>query len=154
GLDTQALVERFAQERRLLARLEHPHIARLLDGGTTADGMPYLVMEHVDGETIDAWCARQRPSLERLLAVFTQVCAAVNFAHQRLVVHQDIKPANILVTPDGTAKLLDFGIAELERGATPELRATASRAGGLMLTPDYASPEQFRGEAVGTATDI
>ncbi len=154
GLGTPALVERFAQERRLLAGLEHPNIARLLDGGTTPDGLPYLVMEHVEGEPIDVWCARERPSLERLLDVFTQVCAAVNFAHQRLVVHQDIKPSNILVTADGTAKLLDFGIAELERETSQDPVTAASPSGGRMLTPDYASPEQFRGDAPGTATDI
>jgi serine/threonine-protein kinase len=153
GLDTPALVERFAQERRLLARLEHPHIARLLDGGTTSDGLPFLVMEHVEGETIDVWCARERPSVERMLGVFTQICAAVNFAHQRLVVHQDIKPGNVLVTPGGTAKLLDFGIAELEREPTDGPAIAVSAPGGQMLTPDYASPEQFRGEAAGTATD-
>jgi len=151
GLGTPDLVRRFAQERRLLARLEHPNIARLLDGGTTPDGLPYLVMEHVRGETIDAWCARKRPSLDRLLEVFAQICSAVSFAHQNLVVHRDIKPSNILVTADGTAKLLDFGIAELERQALsgPE----AESAFGRMLTPDYASPEQFRGGEIGTAMD-
>ncbi len=149
GFGSPEFVRRFAQERRLLAQLEHPNIARLLDGGTTSDGLPYLVMEHVRGETIDAWCARERPSLDRLLGVFAQICSAVNFAHQNLVVHRDIKPANILVTPEGAAKLLDFGIAELERQvmAEPELEA------GRMLTPGYASPEQFRGGEVGTTTD-
>ncbi len=150
-LGSPELVRRFAQERRLLARLEHPNIARLLDGGTTPDGLPYLVMEHVRGEMIDVWCARERPSPDRLLLVFDQICQAVNFAHQNLVVHRDIKPSNILVTEDGTAKLLDFGIAELERQAGSE--AEAEPSGGRMLTPDYASPEHFRGDEAGTAAD-
>ncbi|MBX3148499.1 MAG: tetratricopeptide repeat protein [Gemmatimonadales bacterium] len=150
GLGSPELVRRFAQERRLLARLEHPNIARLLDGGTTAEDLPYLVMDYVRGEMIDVWSARQRPSLDRLLDVFTQICSAVNFAHQNLVVHRDIKPANILVTPDGTAKLLDFGIAELERQAATEPDAESD---GRLLTPGYASPEQFRGGEVGTTTD-
>ena len=143
------LVRRFAQERRLLARLEHTNIARLLDGGSTPDGLPYLVMEHVRGETIDQWCAREQPSLQRLLEVFLQVCSAVDFAHQNLVIHQDIKPSNILVTPDGTAKLLDFGIADLERQASED----SDVPGSILLTPDYASPEQFRGDPASTATD-
>ncbi len=151
GLGSPELVRRFGQERRLLARLEHPNIARLLDGGTTSDGLPYLVMEHVPGEMIDAWCAREQPSVDRLLEVFAQICSAVNFAHQNLVVHRDIKPANILVTPDGTAKLLDFGIAELERQAAER---DSEPEYGRMLTPGYASPEQFRDDEVGTTTDI
>ncbi|HRP07260.1 MAG TPA: serine/threonine-protein kinase [Gemmatimonadales bacterium] len=140
---------RFAQERRLLARLEHPNIARLLDGGTTSDGVPYLVMEHVPGETIDAWCSREKPDIARLLAAFLQICSAVDFAHQNLVIHQDIKPSNILVTPEGIAKLLDFGIADLERQVTDG----DDEPGVILLTPDYASPEQFRGDPAGTATD-
>ncbi len=152
GFCSPELVRRFAQERRLLARLEHPNIARLLDGGTTADELPYLVMEYVRGEMIDLWCQRERPSLDQLLSVFAQICSAVNFAHQNLVIHQDIKPANILVTEDGTAKLLDFGISELERQATTG-DYDDEAAGDRMLTPDYASPEQFRGSTPGTATD-
>lgn len=151
GLGSAELVRRFGQERRLLARLEHPNIARLLDGGTTPDGQPYLVMEHVPGEMIDVWCAREQPSIDRLLEVFAQICSAVNFAHQNLVVHRDIKPANILVTPDGTAKLLDFGIAELERQAAERDNEPEC---GRMLTPGYASPEQFRDDEVGTTADI
>lgn len=151
GLDSPELLRMFAQERRLLARLEHRNIARLLDGGTTREGLPYLVMEHVRGEMIDQWCAREQPSLSRLLAVFAQICSAVNFAHQNLVVHQDIKPANILVAEDGTAKLLDFGIAELERHAGSDAQSTVT--GNRMLTPGFASPEQYRGERAGTATD-
>ncbi len=153
GHHTPALIRRFAQERQLLARFEHPNIARLLDGGTTADGLPYLVMEYVRGEMIDRWCERVRPPLDHLFAVFAQICTAVHVAHQHLVVHQDIKPANILVTEDGTAKLLDFGIADLERQATSGDGNPEDGPTDRMLTPDYASPEQFRGEAPGTATD-
>src|SRR5690606_5867507 len=115
GLRSPEMLRRFGQERRLLARLEHPNIARLLDGGTTDAGLPFLVMEHVRGETIDAWCDRVRPDTGALLDVISQVCSAVDFAHRNLVIHQNIKPANILVTENGTAKLLDFGIADLER---------------------------------------
>lgn len=149
GLRSPEMLRRFGQERRLLARLEHPNIARLLDGGTTDAGLPFLVMEHVRGETIDAWCDRVRPDTGELLDVTSQVCSAVDFAHRNLVIHQDIKPANILVTENGTAKLLDFGIADLERQATGEDEAP----GSILLTPDYASPEQFRGDASSTATD-
>ena len=147
-----ALVERFRQERRILARLDHPHIARLLDGGTTADGWPYVVMEYVDGLPIDQFCDARSLSIEHRLALFRDVSAAVNYAHQRLVVHRDIKASNILVTPAGTAKLLDFGIATLvEPSSSGEARSeTMVRA----LTPDTASPEQVRGEPVTIAADI
>lgn len=157
GLGSPDRVRRFARERRLLARLEHPNIARLLDGGTTPDGLPYLVMEHVRGEPIDVWCARERPSLQRLLDVFARICSAVNFAHQNLVIHQDIKPSNILVEADGTPKLLDFGIAELESRANAAWEAEdapeADGQGGRILTPAYASPEQFRGVRPDTSAD-
>ena len=147
-----ALVERFRQERRILAGLEHPHIARLIDGGATDDGWPYVVMEYVDGVPIDEFCEAHRLSTRERLAPFRDGCAAVHYAHQRLIVHRDIKATNILVTADGTAKLLDFGIATLlEPGLTAEARAqTMLRA----LTPDSASPEQFRSEPITVAADV
>jgi len=145
---------RFRREREILAALEHPHIARLYDGGVSADGRPYFVMEHVEGEHLLAFCDRRRLPVRVRLALFRDVCAAVSFAHANLVVHRDLKPSNILVTRDGNAKLLDFGLAKLldpdRRGETLDV----SRAGGLFLTPEYASPEQWRGEPVTTATDV
>jgi len=148
------LLARFRSERQILAGLDHPNMARLLDGGTTEEGVPYLVLEYVEGEPIDRYCdSRQLPVAERL-RLFRAVCAAVHYAHQNLVVHRDLKPANVLVTPDGTPKLLDFGIAKLLK---PELLAQAPvLTTGLYrpMTPEYASPEQVRGDAVTTASDV
>jgi non-specific serine/threonine protein kinase/serine/threonine-protein kinase len=143
----QSLVQRFRQERQILAGLEHPNIAHLVDGGTTADGLPYLVMEYVDGTPIDAF-ARNLPQAEKL-RLFLDLCDAVQYAHRSLVIHRDIKPANVLVTGDGTPKLLDFGIAKL---AAPETRAAATPT--RLMTPEYASPEQLLGRPVTTATDV
>ncbi len=151
GMDTDELVRRFRSERRILALLEHPHIARLLDGGSTPDGRPYLVMEYVEGRPIDAWCTEQSLSVEDRLALFEKVCRAVHFAHRNLVVHRDLKPGNILVVADGEPRLLDFGIAKLLEG-DPEPFATV--AAFLPMTPEYASPEQIRGEPVTTSTDV
>jgi len=146
------LLERFREERRILATLDHPNIARLLDGGTTASGLPYVVMEFVEGEPIDVFCTRRALSLRDRLAVFRQVCSAVQHAHQHLVVHRDIKSANILVTDDGTPKLLDFGIAKLldPQGGLPFGARTTVR----VMTPESASPEQVNGEAITVATDV
>ena len=146
------IVERFQRERQILANLEHPNIARLLDGGTTAAGLPYLVMEYVDGEPIDTYCERHELDVEQRLKLFLSVCAAVRFAHQNLVVHRDLKPSNILVTADGQPKLLDFGIARLveNEGAQDDATQTIGR----MMTPQYASPEQLRGGQVTTASDV
>jgi len=139
--------ELFRHERQILANLEHPNIARLLDGGTNEDGSPYLVMEFVEGETITRYCDTHRLSIEQRLTLFQKICSAVHFAHQNLVIHRDIKPANILVTRDEEPKLLDFGIAKAvgNDGETQTLGA---------MTPAYASPEQLRGELVTTATDV
>jgi non-specific serine/threonine protein kinase/serine/threonine-protein kinase len=154
GMDTESIVRRFRRERQILAGLEHPYIAGLLDGGTTSDGLPYFAMEYVEGQLIVDYCdARGLDTTERL-QLFRQVCSAVQYAHQNLIVHRDIKPANVLVTADGTPRLLDFGIAKL---LNPELagHTLAPTALGLqMMTPEYASPEQVRGEPVTTATDI
>ncbi len=150
GLTTDATVRRFESERQILARLEHPNISRLLDGGTTADGRPYLVMEYVDGMPIDAYCDAHQLSTRRRLELFRQVCSAVAFAHQSLVVHRDLKPGNILITADGVPKLLDFGIAKLlDPGET-----SVTMAEERLMTPRYASPEQVLGEPITAASDI
>ncbi|HYL06886.1 MAG TPA: serine/threonine-protein kinase [Thermoanaerobaculia bacterium] len=153
GMDSQAIVRRFVRERQILARLDHPNLARLLDGGTGPDGRPYFALEWVDGEPITDYCARCDLDLPARLRLIQTVCQAVDSAHRRLVVHRDLKPANILVTPDGTAKLLDFGIAKLLELDEPAA-ATVTREGARILTPAYAAPEQILGEPVTTATDI
>ena len=151
GFDTEELLARFRYERQILADLDHPHVARLLDGGTTEDGLPYLVMEYIEGVPITEHCWNRQLPVEEQLKLFRLVCAAVQHAHQNLVVHRDLKPANILVTKDGAPKLLDFGIAKLlEEGTGDEATITAMR----ILTPEYASPEQIKGEAVTTMTDV
>ena len=143
---------RFSAERQILANLNHPNIGRLLDGGVTADGLPYLVMEYVNGIPIDAYCREHRLSTRNLIQLFLKVCAAVEYAHQNLVIHRDIKPGNILVTPEGIPKLLDFGIAKLLDGAIGPGDRTASTE--RVMTPEYASPEQLSGKAITTATDV
>lgn len=154
GLVSRADHNRLRAERQILARLNHRNIARLLDGGTTKDGIPYLVMEYVDGERIDLYCDRHRLPIKERLALFRGVCAAVHAAHQNLVVHRDLKPSNILVTGDRTLKLLDFGIAKLieVREATHTLALT--QADVRLFTPGHASPEQVTGELITTATDV
>ena len=142
------LTERFLRERKVLARLQHPHIAQLLDGGMTTAGHPWFAMEYVAGDTITQWCDHRKATLEQRIALFRQVCQAVQFAHGHLIVHRDIKPANVLVDPDGQVKLLDFGIAKLLDEADPTQTQTRS------MTPAWAAPEQRRGEAVTTATDV
>jgi serine/threonine protein kinase len=154
ALATAESRHRFLLERQTLARLEHPHIARLLDGGETADGLPYLVMEYVDGEPIDRFCQVHDLDLGRRLRLFREVCGAVEHAHRNLVVHRDLKPGNILVTAAGAVKLLDFGIAKLLPGAETDETVPRTVAGRLLLTPLFASPEQVRGEPVTTATDV
>jgi serine/threonine-protein kinase len=146
------LVPRFLEERRILARLEHPGIARLLDGGITPDGLPYFVMELVEGEPIDRYCETKELSLERRLELFETVCDIVGHAHQHLVIHRDLKPSNVLVTADGQVKLLDFGIAKLLDAQDAGIDAT--RPEFKMMTPEFAAPEQVRGAAVSTATDV
>jgi len=148
---TPGLMQRFRQERQILARLEHPNIARLIDGGITADGSPYLVMDYVDGVPITQFAREQNLGLRARLQLFLQVCGAVQYAHQNLVVHRDLKPSNILVGTDAAPKLLDFGIAKVL--ATTDAAAQTQTAARL-LTPDYAAPEQFRGGAITTATDV
>ncbi len=152
GLLDPERVRQFRAERQILAWLEHPNIARLLDGGTTPEGLPYLVMEHVEGVPIDDHCDAQRLTIEARLRLFLTVCDAVSHAHSSLIVHRDIKPNNIMVTDEGAPKLLDFGIARLALDGVPE--TPDAPADGRMLTPDYASPEVVRGEQVTTAADV
>ena len=151
GFDSGSVNERFRNERQILASLDHPNIARLLDGGTADDGMPYLVMELIDGERIDLYCERHRLTVVDRLRLFRQVCSAVQYAHRRLVIHRDIKPSNILVTKDGSPKLLDFGIAKI---LSPVNDAETAFTVTQAMTPEYASPEQIRGDAITTATDV
>ena len=153
GQDSGVILARFRNERQILASLEHPNIARLLDGGTTEEGAPYLVMELIKGQPIGQYCDSRKLSVSDRLALFTQVCAAVQYAHQRLIIHRDIKPSNILVTPDGVPKLLDFGIAKV-LGTDLQSQSTETLTAFRVLTPGYASPEQIRGEPVTTASDV
>ena len=146
--------ERFLAERQILAALVHQNIARLLDGGVTEDGRPYLVMEYVDGSPITTYCDNHRLDVRTRLRLFAEVCAAVQHAHQNLVIHRDLKPTNILVSTDAHAHLLDFGIAKLINPALTTAHAPLTRLDSRMMTPEYASPEQVRGESLTTASDI
>ncbi|MCC6991893.1 MAG: serine/threonine protein kinase, partial [Acidobacteria bacterium] len=152
GMDTDLLVRRFRHERQILASLDHPNIAGLFDGGSTADGLPYFVMEFVDGVPIDRDADAQRLSIPDRLRLCLRVIDAVHYAHERQIVHRDLKPSNVLVTRDGHPKLLDFGIAKLlDASADGSSTLTALSAA---LTPDYTTPEQVRGEPVTPATDV
>ncbi|NOT35039.1 MAG: serine/threonine protein kinase, partial [Candidatus Eisenbacteria bacterium] len=152
GLRSFDLIARFLRERQVLAQLTHPNIARLLDGGTTEDGTPFLAMEFVAGQPIHTWCLERSLPLAERLRLFAQVCDAVRFAHANLVIHRDIKPGNILVTSEGRPVLLDFGVAKLlEPDSRDGLR---TQADDRILTPDYAAPEQLRGDPITTATDV
>lgn len=152
GMDTDLVLGRFHAERQILASLEHPNIARLLDGGTMPDGGPYFVMEYIAGLPLDAYAVTHRLSIDERLELFLQICAAVSYAHQHLVVHRDLKPINILVTAEGAPKLLDFGIAKV---LSPEHEEATSPATGFrLLTPKYASPEQIEGRPATTASDV
>ncbi len=146
--------ERFRRERQILASLEHPNVARLLDGGTTVEGLPYLVLELVEGEPIDAYCDHHRLGLRARIELFLEVAAAVRHAHQNLLVHRDLKPSNILVTKAGVPKLLDFGIAKLLDGTRETATEGLTHTGSQPMTRSFASPEQIRGEVVTTATDV
>ena len=154
GMDTDEIVRRFEAERRILAQLEHPNIARLLDGGVTLDGRPWFSMEYVDGEPIDRYCDRLELSVAERVALVRRACEAVQHAHAALVVHRDLKPSNILVTADGTVKLLDFGIAKLLGADETEAPLGPTRVGTRPMSPGYAAPEQVLGQPVTMATDI
>jgi serine/threonine protein kinase len=154
GLANADLLRRFHQEREILASLDHPAVARVIDGGSTEEGLPYLVMEYVDGRPIDAWCDQRRLNVSERLKLFRSVCAAVQHAHQRLVLHRDMKPAHILVTANGDVKLLDFGIAKLFADEGLARTQPETETAMRIMTPEYASPEQVRGDAVHTASDV
>jgi len=155
GPALESLLRRFESERQILAGMEHPNLARLLDGGISEEGWPYFVMEYVDGLPITRFCDDQRLSINQRLQLLRQVLDVVQYAHQNLVVHRDLKPSNILVTADGRVKLLDFGIAKvLEDGATSAEATLLTQVGGYPLTPAYASPEQVAGDPVTTASDV
>ncbi|MEO6065171.1 MAG: serine/threonine-protein kinase [Lysobacterales bacterium] len=152
GVDTEDVIRRFVQERSILARLEHPGIARLIDGGVAGEGLPYLVMEYVEGEQLTAFARSHDLDVEARLRLLIAVCEAVDFAHRRLVVHRDLKPSNVLVAEDGSVKLLDFGIAKLLDADADDQQLTGT--GMRVLSPAYAAPEQFLGEPIGTGTDV
>lgn len=154
GIESPHAVARFRDERQILATLEHPGIVRLIDGGSTGEGLPYLVMELVEGAPITRWADARDLGVRARVALFRQVCAAVAYAHQKLVVHRDLKPSNVLVTPEGAPKLLDFGIAKLLDPTSEVGREAQTRTGMQLLTPEYASPEQVRGEPASTSTDV
>ncbi|MBP6005091.1 MAG: serine/threonine protein kinase [Pyrinomonadaceae bacterium] len=152
GMDSEAILKRFATERRILSTLKHPNIAALVDGGISSEGLPFFVMEYVDGMPLNQYCRENDLSLNERLELFYKICSAVEHAHRNLVVHRDLKPSNILVTADGTPKLLDFGIAKL---LTDDGSATAETlTQGKIFTPEYASPEQILGKPVSTSTDV
>jgi serine/threonine-protein kinase len=153
GFGGANLLRQFQREERILAGLTHPNIAQLYGGAVTAHGVPFFVMEYVEGQRLDAYCENQKLSVRNRLELFRKICAAVSYAHRHLVIHRDLKPANIRVNPDGEPKLLDFGIARLleeENAAAPAQTITITSA----MTPDYASPEQLRGESMTTSTDV
>ena len=154
GMDSDFILRRFRNERQILASLDHPNIARLLDGGRTQDDLPYFVMEYIEGEPINRYCDSLKLSTADRLTLFLKVCSAVHYAHQNLVIHRDIKPANILVTADGVPKLLDFGIAKLLNPDIPARTVDLTAVSMRLMTPEYASPEQVRGEPITTASDV
>ncbi|HUN25354.1 MAG TPA: serine/threonine-protein kinase [Steroidobacteraceae bacterium] len=154
GQGSRYVLRRLRSERQILADLDHPNITRLLDGGTTEEGVPYLVMELIEGRPIHEYCAGRELGVNERLRLFIEVCSAVQYAHQRLIIHRDIKPGNILVTPGGVPKLLDFGIAKILEESRPPERGAVTASMVRLFTPAYASPEQLKGAPVTTATDI
>lgn len=154
GLVSAAMQSRLKLERQILASLNHPHIAKLFDGGTTTNGTPYIVMEYIDGQPIDTFCDERRLTIRQRLELFVTVCSAVQYAHQNLIVHRDLKPSNILVATDGAPKLLDFGIAKFLDTRYLQHTIAMTQADVRLMTPDHASPEQLRGDLVATASDI
>ncbi|MDX6695820.1 MAG: eukaryotic-like serine/threonine-protein kinase [Blastocatellia bacterium] len=154
GMDTDFIIRRFRNERQILASLDHPNIARLLDGGTTEDGLPYFVMEFVEGQPIHHYCDTQKLSTVERLRLFVKACQAVEYAHNNLIIHRDLKPSNILVTAEGTPKLLDFGIAKILNPEIASQTLDPTTAALRLMTPEYASPEQVRGFPAMTGSDV
>ena len=154
GFDTHSLVERFKAEKQMLATLDHPNIARILDGGSTDEGQPYLVMDYINGRPIDEYSVERHLTVNQRLELFRTLCAAVQYVHQHLMVHGDLKCSNVLVTDDGSLRLLDFGVARLVHAAPAPNAPESESAGPIALTPEYASPEQLRGGMVSTASDV
>ncbi len=152
GMDTDEIIKRFKIEQQALAGLDHPYIAKIIDGGTTDNGLPYFIMELIEGEPIDKYCTTKNLSITEKLELFQKVCSAVQYAHKNLIVHRDIKPGNIFITQDGTPKLLDFGISKLLGSSNDQTSLT--RTGFRLMTLEYASPEQFKGQQITIATDI
>lgn len=153
-METEFAIRRFRNERQILAHLEHPNIARLIDGGATSGGMPYYVMEYVEGEPLNLYCESRRTPLRERVEIFLNACAAVHYAHRRMIIHRDLKPSNILVKQDGTPKLLDFGIAKWLDPEKNDPAAETTIGGFRIVTPAYASPEQMRGEPATVRSDI
>jgi serine/threonine protein kinase len=153
GCYSESIIDRFRHERQILAGLDHPNIAKLLDGGTSEDGLPYFVMDFIEGLPIDEYCDQRQLSITERLGLFRTVCLAVQYAHRNLIVHRDLKPSNILVTADGVPRLLDFGIARIIN-PVPSSDAAETTATLRLMTLEYASPEQVRGEPITTASDI
>jgi serine/threonine protein kinase len=154
GMDTEEILHRFRVERRILASLTHPNIARLLDGGATDDGLSYFVMDYVDGINLTDFADREKLTIDERLAIFEPICSAVHYAHQKLIVHRDLKPGNILVTDEREVKLLDFGIAKFLDQDVTDADLPLTKTGVRVMTPDYASPEQIRGDTVTTVSDV
>jgi eukaryotic-like serine/threonine-protein kinase len=154
GMDTDEIIKRFKTERNALANLDHPNIGMILDGGTTDDGLPYFIMEYIDGKPIDEFCADKKLSIKERLILFRKVCEAVQYAHQNLIVHRDLKPSNILVNEEGHPKLLDFGIAKILSSDDTQDETELTKIGTRILTLEYASPEQVKGEKITTASDV
>lgn len=154
GMDSDFIVRRFRHERQILASFDHPFIARLLDGGTTTDGLPYFVMEFVEGDTLYDFCDKKRLTIRERLEIFRQICAAVAYAHERAIIHRDIKPGNILFTKTGTPKLLDFGIAKVLDAELIHESVNPTASMMRLMTPDYASPEQVNGSEITSSSDI
>lgn len=153
GMNSNEIIKRFQFERQILARLQHPNIARLLDGGLTEDSLPYFTMEYVEGKPIDVYCEKNNLTINERLILFIKICEVIHFAHKNLVIHRDLKPSNIIIKKDGTVKLLDFGIAKVLTQDS-DAESALTRTGLHVMTPEYASPEQIKGEPVTTSTDI